>query len=52
MRTKILEARKVIINSVSWVADGYEAYTVDPSGKKTPLPHLSDLFPGWELPTA
>lgn len=50
-RVKILEARKLIINSASWVADGYEAYTVDESGGRTPLPHFSDLFPGWDLPT-
>ena len=51
-RARILEARKLIINSASWVADGYEGYTVDQNGNKTPLPHFSDLFPGWELPTA
>ena len=52
MQAKILEARKLIINSTSWAADGYTAYTVDENGKKTQLPHFSDLFPGWEMPKA
>lgn len=52
MQAKILEARKLIINSTSWAADGYTAYTVDANGKKTQLPHFSDLFPGWEMPAA
>lgn len=50
MQAKILEARKLIINSTSWAADGYTAFTIDENGKKTPLPHFSDLFPGWEMP--
>lgn len=50
MQAKILEARRLIINSTSWAADGYTAYTVDANGKKTQLPHFSDLFPGWEMP--
>lgn len=52
MQAKILEARKLIINSTSWAADGYTAYTIDENGKKTQLPHFSDLFPGWEMPKA
>lgn len=52
MQAKILEARKVIINSASWAADGWTAYTVDENGNKTQLPHFSDLFPGWEMPKA
>lgn len=52
MQARILEARKLIINSTSWAADGYTAYTVDKNGKKTQLPHFSDLFPGWEMPKA
>ena len=50
MQAKILEARKLIINSTSWVADGFEAYVTDKDGKQVPVPHFSDLFPGWELP--
>ncbi len=50
MQAKILEARKLLINSTSWVADGFEAYVTDKDGKRVPVPHFSDLFPGWELP--
>lgn len=49
-QAKILEARKLIINSTSWVADGYNAFTIDAGGNRVPLPHFSELFPGWELP--
>nr|WP_326126765.1 DUF4179 domain-containing protein [uncultured Oscillibacter sp.] len=52
MQARILEARKLIISSTSWAADGFTAYTVDENGKKTQLPHFSDLFPGWEMPKA
>ncbi len=50
LQAKILEARKLIINSTSWVADGFDAFVTDKDGKKTPVPHFSDLFPGWEMP--
>ena len=49
-QAKILEARKLIINSSSWVADGFNANTIDADGNRVPLPHFSDLFPGWEMP--
>lgn len=49
-QAKILEARKLIINSTSWVADGYNAYTTGEDGKRVPVPHFSELFPGWEIP--
>lgn len=49
-QAKILEARKLIINSTSWVADGYNAFTIDTDGNRVPLPHFSELFPGWEMP--
>lgn len=49
-QAKILEARKLIINSTSWVADGFNANTIDADGKRVPLPHFSELFPGWEMP--
>lgn len=49
-QAKILEARKLIINSTSWVADGYNAYTTDEDGNRVPIPHFSELFPGWEMP--
>ena len=38
------------LNSTSWVADGFDAFVTDKDGKKTPVPHFSDLFPGWEMP--
>lgn len=49
-QAKILEARKLIINSSSWVADGFNANTIDADGNRVPLPHFSELFPGWEMP--
>lgn len=50
MQAKILEARKLIINSTSWVADGHNGGTLV-DGKPVPLPHFSELFPGWDMPT-
>ena len=52
MQARILEARKLIINSTSWVADGFDACVTDKDGKQVPVPHFSDLFPGWEMPKA
>lgn len=52
MQAKILEARKLIINSTSWVADGFDACVTDKDGKQVPVPHFSELFPGWEMPKA
>lgn len=52
MQVKILEARKLIINSTSWVADGFDACVTDKDGKQVPVPHFSELFPGWEMPKA
>ena len=49
-QAKILEARKLIINGTSWVADGFNANTIDADGNRVPLPHFSELFPGWEMP--
>lgn len=51
-QAKILEARKLIINSTSWVADGYNAFTIDAEGKRVPVQHFSELFPGWEMPVS
>lgn len=50
MREDILEARKVIINSEDWVADGYTAYVHHEDGTKEALPHFSEVFPGWDVP--
>ena len=47
MRTRILEARKTVINSESWVIDGMDATVQHSDGTETPVPHFSDLFPGW-----
>lgn len=52
MKARILDARETIINSESWVADGYEGSITDKSGVTTPLPHFSELFPGWDVPVA
>lgn len=48
-QARILEARKLVIDSASWTADGWTAYTVGKNGEKVQLPHFSDLFPGWEM---
>ena len=52
MRTRILKARELIINNTAWVADGYDANMIDESGNRIPMPHFSELFPGWDLPAA
>lgn len=52
MKEKILEARRVIIFSLSWVADGYTGYVTNvKTGEiiKT-LPTFSELFPDWDMP--
>lgn len=51
MRAKILAARKLIINNTDWVADGHNANVIDENGNRIPMPHFSDLFPGWDMPT-
>jgi hypothetical protein len=51
MKGKILEARKKIIFSNSWVADGQYGEVLDADGKvKRVIPQFSDIFPGWEVP--
>ncbi len=52
MKAKILEARKLIINNTSWVADGYSGSRSDADGNFVSVPHFSELFPGWDLPKA
>jgi len=51
-RTQILEARKAIIFSRSWVADGLSGCILDANGNiKEILPQFSEVFPAdWELP--
>lgn len=51
LKSKIIEARNTIINSESWVADGYDMYIIDIDGSQKAVPHFSELFPSdWELP--
>lgn len=52
MRTMILEARKEIIFSKSWVADGVNGQIVDSQGNVLEvLPSFYELFPAdWEIP--
>ena len=51
LKEKILEARKVLVYTKEWVADGYTAYVEDEEGNiiRT-IPSYSEVFPGWELP--
>lgn len=51
MKEKILEARKEIIYSQSWVADGYTMTVEDgETGEIRNIPTFSELFPDWEIP--
>jgi hypothetical protein len=52
MKDRILEARRIIIFSTSWVADGYSGcvQNVKTGEIIRTLPTFSELFPGWELP--
>lgn len=52
MKAKILEARKEIIFSTDWIADGYSGCVrnVETGEIIRTLPSFSDLFPTWELP--
>ena len=52
MQEKILEARREIIYSEEWVADGYTMSVVDMDTGETvrEIPAFSEVFPGWDLP--
>lgn len=52
MKEKILEARREIIYSTDWVADGYTAYIQDMETGEIirDVPNFSDVFPGWDIP--
>lgn len=50
MQARILEARDVIINNTSWVADGYTAVVHKANGTSYEVPKFSELFPGWDMP--
>lgn len=51
-KTKILEARKEIIFSQSWVADGLQGFVYDRYGNVIEeVPQFSEIFPAdWEVP--
>lgn len=53
MQEKILAARKEIIYSTDWVADGYDMYigNMATGEVERKVPHFSEVFPGWEIPT-
>lgn len=48
LRSRILEARRTLVNSESWVIDGMDAVVQHNDGTEMPVPHFSDLFPGWD----
>lgn len=50
MKETILEARKTIIYSQSWVAEGVTGTITDVDGTVTELPTFSELFPQWDMP--
>mgnify|MGYP000444345376 CR=1 FL=1 len=50
MQERILEAREVIIESQSWVADGWEATITHADGTVESIPTFSECFPGWDIP--
>lgn len=50
MQERILKARETIIDSKSWVANGYEATLTRKDGTVLKIPHFSELFPGWDVP--
>lgn len=50
MQERILEAREVIIESKSWVADGWTATITHADGTVENVPTFSECFPGWDVP--
>ena len=52
MKGRILEARRILIFSTSWVADGFSGsvQNVKTGEIIRTLPTFSELFPGWDLP--
>ncbi len=46
----ILAARKQIIYSKSWAADGVVGIVKHADGTEEQIPAFSELFPGWDLP--
>lgn len=50
MQERILEAREVIIESKSWVAEGWNATITHADGTVEEVPTFAELFPGWDMP--
>jgi len=52
LKSKVLQARNIVIYNSSWVADGVNGYIEDKkTGTKRELPHFSEVFPSdWEMP--
>ncbi len=52
MKERILEARRTVIFSTSWVADGFSGcvQNVKTGEIIRTLPTFSELFPGWDMP--
>lgn len=52
MKSRVLEARRILIFSTSWVADGFSGsvQNVKTGEIIRTLPTFSELFPGWDLP--
>ena len=52
MKGRILEARRILIFSTSWVADGFSGsvQNVKTGEIIRTLPTFSELFPGWDIP--
>lgn len=52
LKEKILEARRQIIFSTDWVADGHSMWVEDMRTGEIirEIPKFSEVFPGWDLP--
>lgn len=52
LKSKILQARNIVISNSSWVADGVNGYIENrDTGNITPLPHFHEIFPSdWDMP--
>ena len=52
MKERILEARRTVIFSTSWVADGFSGcvQNVKTGEIIRTLPTFSEIFPGWDMP--
>lgn len=53
IKEQVLEARKIVANTKSWVADGYSGCIINTkTGEKKELPTFSSVFPDWDLPSS